>query len=547
MPATKSLKMDTESKIKFRFDWLLTGAVIAHLPMGIEYYFRMWRTGHYKFFPFLLLIVGWLIYERVAQLPAIGKRSRTTYPLLFVNAALLISSILFYSSTIWMLSFLFLVAVVIYDRFGLKGCMTSFPAWALLLFIFPLPGGTDLLLINKLQFLASQMASWVLDSVRLIHFREGVVLITEKKQFFAEEACSGVRSLFSSTAAISVLGVYLSYPWWRLIFNLIQTTIWVLVGNALRIATVVYVADSWTDSIASGPAHELLGLGVFLFIFVLALSTDRTLGLFFESSLKGRSNANAEDSVQEKLFAKWFSSPTSNRKFNLAMSIMFIAVTLFSSRLTYAKFSNEHLRQGAFANRNMSPLTIDALPVDINGWQRISFEQKVRNEHSLLAPESFLWTYENAGLTAVISLDGPYQEFHNLSRCYDGLGWTTSCTHSYQGSSLASLGNRSKLIMQKKDQRGIVLFTAIDRNGNLVLPNESFYVGSRLGAVAQNIALAFGMTVPADASSVLNSGLPISQIQLLAQSAEVANNSDQLEELFVAAREILRQSPRFSN
>ena len=103
------------------------------------------------------------------------------------------------------------------------------------------------------------------------------MLITEKKQFFAEEACSGVRSLFSSTAAISVLGVYLSYPWWRLIFNLIQTTIWVLVGNALRIATVVYVADSWTDSIASGPAHELLRLGVFLFIFVLALSTDRTL------------------------------------------------------------------------------------------------------------------------------------------------------------------------------------------------------------------------------------------------------------------------------
>ena len=101
--------------------------------------------------------------------------------------------------------------------------------------------------------------------------------------------------------------------------------------------------------------------------------------------------------------------------------------------------------------------------------------------------------------------------------------------------------------MQKKDQRGIVLFTAIDRNGNLVLPNESFYVGSRLGAVVQNIALAFGMTVPADASGVLNSGLPISQIQLLAQSAEVANNSDQLEELFVAAREILRQSPRFSN
>ena len=537
--------MEANAKRKFRIDALTIVLIIAHVPMGIEYCRRMWRTGHYQFFPFLMLLVGWLVYEKVSDLPMIRTRTATNYFLLGVNAILLAAAILFYSSTVWMMSFLFLVVVLIHDRFGFKGCVVSAPVWLLLLFIFPLPSNIDLLLINKLQFLASQLASWALDSAGLLHFREGVVLVTEKKQFFAEEACSGVRSLFSSLAAVSVFGVFVGYPWWRLGFNLIQTTFWVLVGNALRIATVVYVADNWTDTIASGAYHELLGFAVFLLIFGLAMSTDKALSLFSSSTMrltKTIPSVNPSDgSLEDANDVTCKGYPT----LNLAMTILLIAVTLFSCRLTFAKFSNERLRESGFSNRQLATLEIDDLPTEIGGWRRVSFEHIVRNEHSLLAPESFLWKYDKEGMEVSVSLDSPYYEFHNLSTCYDGLGWITACTHNYLNGSGEASGDCSKLTMQKKSQRGVVLFSAFDRKGNLVLPNESFSVVSRFDSVADNIQLAFGMTAAANQSKILNGALPVSQIQLVATAPKVNQRSDDLETLFGVARSALLKSSRF--
>ena len=537
--------MKSGEESKFKFDWLATVALLAHLPMGVEYSLRMWRTGHYQFFPFLFAVVGWLFYERVSGLKSNCHRPMVSYFLLGLNVLLLVAAVLFYSSTIWMLSFLLLLIVLIHDRFGLKGCLVSAPAWLLLLFVFPLPGGIDLVLINKLQFLASQLASWVLDSARLLHFREGVVLITEKKQFFAEEACSGVRSLFSSIAAISVFGVYVRYPWWRLVFNLVQTTFWVIVGNALRIAAVVYISDNWTDSIATGPAHELLGFGSFLLIFALSMSTDQALNLF--STTTSEAIGDLPVSPLDQLPPEESQTNTKRSgQLGIAIAIVFIAVTLFSGRLTYAKLSKDHLRQQTFSGNQLTVLEIDDLPAEINGWRRVGFEHKVRNEHSLLAPESFLWTYEKAATEVTISLDSPYYRFHNLNTCYDGLGWVTSCTHDY-GTERELPGDRSMLTMQKKNLRGIVLFTAFDRRGNLVLPDESFFVGGRWRSVIENIHLALGTTASAKESRLSDGSLPISQIQLFANSEDADQQVDDLENLFVLTREKLLKSPRFAN
>jgi len=540
------------TKNTFKIDWLLLVAAIAHAPMGIEYSLRMWRTGHYQFFPFLFAVVGWLAFDRLGGTkPESQPRSWIGYGLIGLNMLLLAISIVLYSSTVWMLSFLFFVLVLVFDKFGIRGCAIVAPAWLLLLIVFPLPAGLDVLLINKLQFMASQLASWVLDAARLLHFREGVVLVTEKKQFFAEEACSGIRSLFSSVAAISVYGIYVRHPWWRLAFNVIQTTFWVIVGNALRIAIVVYVADNWTDSIASGAAHELLGFGVFLLIFGLSMSTDQLLNLFLPARRReSRTVPPADrDDVASDLAESQGNQPQpleGNRKLNLAIMVAFATIALFSGRLTYAKFSNEQLRESSFSNNDFNLLTIDDLPATLAGWRRVSFEHKVRTEHSLLAPESFLWTFEKNGLEASISLDSPYYEFHNLKTCYDGLGWACRCTHQYNDVQDMSLGNRSQLTMQNKDLRGLVLFTAFDRNGKLVLPNESFFVASRFETVIKNIQLALGITASSNQAKISDGALPISQVQLLTKAEVVDRHAADLEELFVAARTKLLNSSRFS-
>ena len=187
----------------------------------------MWSVGHYQFFPLLLIAASWMIVTRLDESQPKRPKAQWNYWLLLADLVLLGSAALMFSPFLWILSLILLVVIYIYDRWGWQGVRYSSPAWLLLFFVVPLPSNLDLKLVNKLQFLSSQLASYILDAFGQVHFREGVVLITEKKQFFTEEACSGIRSLFSSVSAMAIFGVMMRYSWQRHLFNLIQTVLWV--------------------------------------------------------------------------------------------------------------------------------------------------------------------------------------------------------------------------------------------------------------------------------------------------------------------------------
>jgi len=223
---------------------LFATAVLAHLPIGYEYYRRMWSGAHYQFFPLLMVAAAWMIADRLVESKPRTPKTGLSYWLLLADLVLLTLAALMFSPFLWILSVLLLIVVYVYDRWGWQGVRYTSPAWLLLFFVVPLPSNLDLKLVNKLQFLSSQLASYILDAFGQVHFREGVILITEKKQFFTEEACSGIRSLFSSVSAMAIFGVMMRYSWQRHLFNAIQTILWVVIGNAVRIALVVYLTDN---------------------------------------------------------------------------------------------------------------------------------------------------------------------------------------------------------------------------------------------------------------------------------------------------------------
>ncbi len=526
-------------------DALFIAAALAHVPVGIEYSMRMWRTGHYQFFPLLLCVVLWMIFDRVSKLSN-KKRSVTTYVLVGINLLLLGMSVLLYSSFLWSLSFLLLTASFVYDRWGWSGILKGSPAWLLLFFIVPLPMNLDVKLITKMQFVASQLASWILDAFGQTHFREGVILITEKKQFFTEEACSGIRSLFSSMAAIAIYGVMRDYSILRHVFNLVQTTVWVIVGNAIRVAIVVYVSDNWTEAIASGTTHEMLGLAIFLFIFALALSTDRAIDAVMQQGLDDGFDRPKADNAEE---------PVTNSNNNLLNAkdpkpmIRWILVgcfgllCLFAVRLTYAKISLEVLQYDFYAQDDLMMLDESEMPAEINGWRLEKFEHQLRDDAQLLAAESFLWTYRKGTRKATVSLDSPYYEYHNLTNCYNGFGWNVECKHDYASpSGEETTANMSVLKMRKQQETGLVLFTAMDRTGKLVVPDVANFALSRPSAAMDNLKLALGMVEQSSNSNVL----PISQIQLIYTADGELVGEDEAKELFLVGRKILRNSKRFA-
>ncbi len=506
--------------------------------MLLVYARLMWARGHYQFFPLLMAVSLWLLHGRISSTKNEGGQPRLTIGLLCGDLMLVAAATVLYSSLLAFLSFLFLVTITVYDKFGSKGLLAGLPAILLMVFIIPLPGNFDQQLILKLQFLASQLASWVLDAFGQIHFREGVVLITEKKQFFNEEACSGIRSLFSSLAAIAAYGVIRHYSPWRQLFNLCQTVVWVILGNAIRIAIVVFVSDNWTTQIATGTSHEMFGLLIFWLIILLAVCTDLTIDMF----KRGKRASDGDDIIE--LSATPIRPPgrPANPLVIYGLTCAFVLVCLFSARLYYMRnFLNQIVQ---IDSSELIPVAVQDLPNTINGWTVASFDYHARNEASLLAPESYIWTLSKQNKRVTISLDGPYPEYHNLESCYSGLGWKTSYRDEYSDESSSALDG-TIVNIEKSDEHGIVLFSAYDRFGKLIVPLQGSFSLKRRGSdTVRNLKLAFGLSD----SEVAGSQLPISQIQLLYVTSQEITEDDlaDLRQLFVTVRKQLLRTARFN-
>jgi exosortase len=509
-------------------------AVVAHIPLFAGYVRINAGKGHYQFFPILVAVTAWLVYDRISSLGSrrtakfgiwnwlnssdnsrVEKSADGVAFMLFAFASLILGTAAIVQSSFLVIpSVMMFAASWVISRFGMGGFKLAFPAWLLLLLAIPFPFNLDMVLVNKLQFLASRLASLMLDSLGQIHFREGLTLVTAKQQFFTEEACSGIRSLFSSIAAISVYGVFhrLSFP--RHLFNWLQIIVWVIIGNAIRIAIVVFVAENWTQSIASGAPHEMLGIGVFAGIVLVALSTSIAIDRFKAVNADPFDEFEDETEIEATVVRAKQDSRASSKWINIAALCFFAMVLVFCVRL--AMIPN-YLGPRHFTVDQVVSAKANALPETIDGWTVGNFEMKSRPQNSLLAPNSSIWTLSRNGESGsgmseslIISLDSPYHSYHDLTVCYNGLGWKLTTDYD-----LAIDGNDEKysaLNMSKRGQHGIVYFSAFDRQGETVTRSSSV---AKTGNARRNILLFLGLGGSKD-----HSRLPVTQIQLIYESRD---------------------------
>lgn len=529
---------------------LLIIAAVAQLPILLMYSRVMWNKGHYQFFPLLFCAVGWLLYSRLSKHNRNESGTWLAVALLLVNLIFVFLSIAIYTPVSVIPTLIIFLFAVVLDRFGFSGLWIALPVIAILFFVMKLPTGRDLFVINELQFLASQLASWILDSFGIIHFREGVILVTEKNQFFTEEACSGIRSLFSTLAAVSIYGLSRSYSASRQIFNLLQSVVWVIAGNAIRVASVVYLADHGFEQFSQGTLHEMFGLVTFIGIFGVTLSVDRVIDIFSRESKRSAYGESYSDLAYGDIIHDQKTEPKTNglkiepakpKFLNLALIVLYLAVILFSGRLTYAKWNNfDRVRLDI---SKLATIEESQLPPVINQWKLKKFEMKERGDDSLFAPESYLWIYERGNLTATVSFDAPYSEFHDLAFCYRGIGWDAKLTHSYQKDSETGM---SLLEMEKPDQFGKVYFAGYSKDGKLARPANEFSPTTRF---LRNIEMATGrLAIPNGDVNRNGEALPISQIQIFIQSASRFSDEEtlEIENLFDIVRNRILTSPRFS-
>lgn len=542
-----------QSRSYRNWHWLL---VVAPIVLGVlflvpTYATRMWNAGHYQYFPLVFVaVVGllWAIRGEVIESAGPSKDWVVGTLLLAVTAQLLIASILS-SGFLGILAVVMAVCTGYYIAFGLGGLKVAAPVLALLLLAVPVPSKWDERLIVEMQLIASDYASRFLDGIGVTHFRQGVILQTGKTQFLTEEACSGIRSLFSSWAVVAIYGVAMGHRWWRLLVNLLQTVLWVMIGNVLRIVVVVAVAD-WLPWLASGWGHELLGLGVFGFILLMVALTDVAISEWIairlviepntESPVVGGMALAGADPVPRPevppfpLVGRW-------RKTVLIGSVL---LAMFSFRAAWVRSSLFRERRPETVGRVMSP-DEGVLPETLAGLKRVSFKHDFRGQNYLWAQSSYVWEYSDDRLRAIVSLDSPWDQWHNLNVCYTNIGWKTKPRFGIAASEdeiMATMPDyrRSELVMRRARQSGFVVFSAIDRAGGPVIePSSSdpFSPVSFAGSVL--LRLRAGLGLGANPWDVITPDrLPIETVQLYAESMRpfTDQDHDKLRRLFFEAR-----------
>jgi len=540
--------------------WLILAVgTLAHAMLVVEHFQVMWDTEHFQFFPVALLAAGNLVYLRSQKIldSATAPQKRYASIALTLSCVFLFFALAIHSSFVAWLSYLFFCMVLVYCSLGWGGVKQALPILIFLLVIRPLPRFMEQPLTILLQQVASTLASYMLDSADILHYKQGVVLVLAEQSFLAEDACSGIRSLFSSIVAIIFVGLVFHYHWLRHVVNVLQTIFWVIVFNAVRIALVIIVEDKTDLSIATGFAHEVAGVVAFVMIFCMVLSTDSLLNAIFP--LRGAEGEASWDEpsptisvpkitpLRDRLsLVRWFGSQRSAIGWSVAFGVM----AFFAFRFQYRVAEG-----GAVAGPMPAPLQ-EYLPSELGGWQVEKFEHINRSDENLQGAESYVWRVRKGSQSALISLDGTFSDYHDLWLCYNALGWSANKERYYThpkeritGQPIETNEYSSLACTKKTGEKGYIFFSAVDRHGADVFPPVTLGDGALQYTFETLLnSIRFAMMIPtSDRERFATFLQPVSTIQVVYMPSAEAKSEElaEVKDLFFAARDLLRKSPRF--
>jgi len=537
---------------------LLTAAAFGHIFVLWLHGNRMWNTEHYSFFPLGIAAAVLIWNQRREEIANSANKANPFVAGLLLGSAVIttvLATLLTSGFFGWLSLMLFLLGFL-YAFFGSAGTWKSIPVLVMLLAITPLPALLDQKLILSMQHFASLLASTGLDVFGIIHVRQGVVLVSTTQSFLAEEACSGIRSLFSTLAGIVFWGLLHRYPIWRHAVNFLQAIFWVLVYNAARIMTVVMVED-WTDfSIASGWKHDFLGFIVFFIIAGTVLSTDRLIRAFFPLSIV--------DEELDEVSGEKRRVPTATKalwRFPIASMpdprIVYAFVGLFAlAGILGLRMFTLAPRVATIAGK-LPALIATSMPEEIGEWKVTEFREVNRGRGDLQGEKSFVWKLTSGERTISVSVDGDWADYHDLGECYSGMGWQASRQFFYpslrqlaSGDETDSSPEVTRLDLKRlTGENGIGFFSSVDRTGKVVLPQS--YLGNETGIyIQEKLMTQLGEAFGFGRSKLLRETTfspPVSTIQMVYFPKGPLDDVtiDALQRLYLDLRKVLARDPRF--
>ncbi len=144
-------------------------------------------------------------------------------------------------------------------RIGLPAMLRVWPAFAFLIFLFPLPPQLNTALSQPLQSLATTCACALLKLTGLWVMPEGNVIMVGNERLEVAAACNGLSMLMSLAATVAATASLVPMANWKR-FLLLPSIIPIALGsNVLRIAATAWCYYRFGADMGSKYAHDAAG------------------------------------------------------------------------------------------------------------------------------------------------------------------------------------------------------------------------------------------------------------------------------------------------
>lgn len=408
-----------------RWDWFsLALPLLALSPLLVVGARMLWNKQHMQFFPLAIVAVIWFIVteglrrrpsERRSSLARIGAWSVIC---LTVVASVIHSSWLAHLTSVAALFFWMV------GKFGHLSLTRMLGISGLGLITLPFPFNGDQELVRTLQRISSFACSRMMDSLGILHVRMGNVLELANKQLLVEEACSGVDSQYALMAVAGILLLFGRASVWVSILTIITVPIWAILGNMLRIFSIVMGVEYLGIDLSIGWQHTLLGLIAFAMAAWAHWSSVQFLN-WLEwiiappcqlTQSRIRNHLSGSETLQNH-------NSLSVTNFGISVAcglLIFVPLGWFFISGSYFSTNVPLLAERFIASLPGERSSIPRLL----GSSDIAFETVRRFRGHQEGQCSRTWRVSSVGSTQMLSLDLPFRGGHPLWVCYAGTGWT---------------------------------------------------------------------------------------------------------------------------
>ena len=146
---------------------------------------------------------------------------------------------------------------------------------AFLLLMVPLPfiDRATLPLALLTGICSGTLASWLGLDVAIV----GTAVSLPNAELVIGAQCSGINSMISLFALTTLVAYILQGPLWGRFLLVFLSVPLAMIGNILRVATLLFVARSWGVQTAFTFYHDYSGIVAFLLIFLLLIPLSKSL------------------------------------------------------------------------------------------------------------------------------------------------------------------------------------------------------------------------------------------------------------------------------